>query len=174
MGGRPIAGEAILTEKEQTSDAPDHQLAVFEFEGFTASWEHRRFAENGSEKHKIGAYFYGEKGVLHIGWRDGWTFYPAGKNGEPGEQGMSQLQEPDGHNIALLWENLIDAIEGRAEPVAGIEAAHRSSCLPLLGMISYRLGRSIAWDGEKELVVNDEEGVKLMSRAYRGDWVYPI
>jgi predicted dehydrogenase len=172
-GGRMIAGVPVLNEREQTTDAPDHQLAVFEFEGFTASWEHRKFAENGGEKHKIGAYFYGEKGVLHIGWRDGWTFYPAGKNGEPGAQGASQLQEPDGHNIALLWANLIDAIEGRAEPVAGIEAAHRSSCLPLLGMISHRLGRSIAWDGEKETVPNDPEAVALMSRAYRGEWVYP-
>ena len=172
-GGRPIAGVPVLNDQEQTTDAPDHQLAVFEFEGFTASWEHRKFAENGSEKHKIGAYFYGEKGILHIGWKDGWSFYPAGKNGEVGAHGDHQLQEPDGHNIALLWGNLIDAIEGRAEPVAGIEVGHRASCLPMLGMLSHKLGRSVAWDAEKETVVGDEAAVGLMRRAYREGWEYP-
>ncbi len=172
-GGRPIFGEPVLNEREQTTDAPDHQVAVFEFEGFTATWEHRKFAENSAEKHKIGAYFYGEKGTLHIGWRDGWTFYPAGKNGEAGAHGEPQLQEPDGHNIALLWANLIDTIEGRAEATAGIESAHRSSCLPMLGMISYKLGRSLRWDGERETVAGDEEAAALLSRAYRSGWDYP-
>jgi predicted dehydrogenase len=36
-GGRPILGTPVLNEKEQTSDAPDSQVAVFEFEGFTAT-----------------------------------------------------------------------------------------------------------------------------------------
>ena len=34
-GGRPIKGAPILTPEEQTSDAPDHQVATFEFDGFT-------------------------------------------------------------------------------------------------------------------------------------------
>lgn len=172
-GGRNIAGPAVLTDKEQTTDAPDHQLAVFEFEGFTATWEHRKFADNNSEKHKIGAYFYGEKGILHIGWRDGWTFYPAGDKGQI-VHGDSQLQEPDGHNIELLWLDFIAAIENKKKPAADIEAAHRSSCLPLLGMISWRLGRSIEWDGAKETIPGDAEAAKLLSREYRGPWEYPV
>ena len=172
-GGRNIAGPAVLTDKEQTTDAPDHQLAVFEFEGFTATWEHRKFADNNSEKHKIGAYFYGEKGILHIGWRDGWTFYPAGDKGQI-VHGDSQLQEPDGHNIDLLWLDFIAAIENKKKPAADIEAAHRSSCLPLLGMISWRLGRSIEWDGAKETILGDAEAAKLLSREYRGPWEYPV
>src|SRR6185436_13034499 len=48
--GRPIWGPAVLNDKEQTSDAPDHQVAVYEFEKFTCVWEHRRFAENNAEK----------------------------------------------------------------------------------------------------------------------------
>jgi predicted dehydrogenase len=172
-GGRDIAGPPVLNEEEQTTDAPDHQVAVFEFEGFTATWEHRRFAENGPEKHRVGAYFYGEKGVLHIGWKDGWTFYPVGKNGEAAEHGESRLQEPDGHNIALLWENFVDAIENDSPLAAGIEDAHRSSCLPMLGMISNKLGRSIRWDPEVETMPGDAEAVKLLRRAYRDGWEYP-
>lgn len=45
----------------------DQQVAVYEFEGFTLTWEHRMFAENRAEKHNVGAYFYGSKGTLHLG-----------------------------------------------------------------------------------------------------------
>ncbi len=171
-GGRPIAGAPVLNDQEQTTDAPDHQVATFEFEQFTAVWEHRKFADNASEKHKIGAYFYGENGVLHIGWRDGWTFYPADPKKQV-EHGDHQLQEPDGHNLTLLWNDLIEAMEKGRKPVADIESAHRSSCLPMLGMLSWKAGRSIAWDADKEIIVGDAEASKLLRREYRGPWVYP-
>ncbi|MEO8427018.1 MAG: Gfo/Idh/MocA family oxidoreductase [Verrucomicrobiota bacterium] len=171
-GGRPVSGPPVLNEKEQTSDAPDHQVAVYEFEQFTCVWEHRRFAENGAEKHKIGSYYYGTKGTLHIGWRDGWTFYPANSNGKIIHED-SQLQEPDGHNLKLLWADFIRSIETNSKGVANIEVAHRSSVLPLLGMISWRVGRSINWDGAKEQITGDSEASKLLSRPYRAPWVYP-
>jgi predicted dehydrogenase len=171
-GGRPIAGPPVLNEKEQTTDAPDHQVAVYEFEKFTCLWEHRRFAENGAEKHKIGAYFYGTKGMLHIGWRDGWTFYPT-NNRDKTVHEDSQLQEPDGHNIKLLWADFIASIENQSKGVASIDVAHRSSVLPLLGMISMRVGRSIKWDGDKEQIIGDPEATTMMSRPYRAPWVYP-
>jgi predicted dehydrogenase len=170
--GRPVRGPSVLTEKEQTSDAPDHQVAVYEFERFTCVWEHRRFADNNAEKHKIGAYFYGTKGTLHIGWRDGWTFYPAnGRDRVVHED--PQLQEPDGHNLKLLWADFMAAVEGRSRGAAHIELAHRASVLPLLGMISWRVGRSINWDGSKEQITGDPEAARLMSRPYRAPWVYP-
>ncbi len=171
-GGRSIAGAAVLNEREQTSDAPDHQVAVYDFESFTCVWEHRRFAENNAEKHRIGAYYYGTKGTLHVGWRDGWTFYPTDSKATVVHED-SQLQEPDGHNLKLLWADFMAAIDLGKKAVAGIEIAHRSSVLPLLGMISWRTGRSLEWDGTKEQIVGDPEASRLLSRPYRGSWVYP-
>lgn len=171
-GGRPIAGPAICNDKEQTTDAPDHQVATFEFEQFTAIWEHRKFADNNAEKHKIGCYFYGEKGTLHIGWRDGWTFYPTDPKGQAAH-GDHQLQEPDGHNIALLWEDFMRAIDTKTQPIGDIETAHRASTLPMLGMLSWKAGRSIRWDADKEQIIGDAEAAKLLRRDYRGPWVYP-
>jgi predicted dehydrogenase len=171
-GGRPVAGPVSVNEKEQTTDAPDHQVATFEFEKFTCVWEHRRFAGNEAEKHRIGGYFYGTKGTLHIGWRDGWTFYPA--NGrEKVVHEVAQLQEPDGHNLKLLWADFLDAIAEKRLPAAGIEIAHRSSVLPLLGMLSWKLGRSIEWEGAKEEIAGDPAANQLLSRAYRAPWQYP-
>lgn len=171
-GGRPVAGSEVLNEKEQTSDAPDHQVATYDFESFTCVWEHRRFGGNKTEKHSIGAYFYGTKGILHIGWQDGWTFYPTDSKAQQLHED-SQLQQPDGHNLKLLWADFIESIESGKKAVANIEIAHRASVLPLLGMISWRTGRSIEWDAAKEQIVGDPEANKLLSRPYRGPWVYP-
>ncbi len=170
--GRPIAGAGVMNAKEQTTDAPDHQVAVYEFEKFTCVWEHRRFAENGAEKHKIGSYYYGTKGTLHIGWRDGWTFYPTSSRDKVIHED-SQLQEPDGHNLTPLWADFLTSIETKSKTVANIEVAHRASVLPLLGMISWRTGRSINWDGAREEIIGDAEASKLLSRPYREPWVYP-
>lgn len=171
-GGRPIRGAPVLKPGEQTSDAPDHQVAQFAFERFTMTWESRQFGGNMSEKGDVaGAYFYGTKGTFHLTHRGGWTFYPEG-GGAP-EREESKLNQPDGQNIRELWADFLDAIKTGRRPVSDIEEAHRSTNCSLLGMISYKLGRSIAWDGDKERIVGDDAANKLLRREYRKGWEYP-
>jgi predicted dehydrogenase len=171
-GGRPIRGEPILNEIEQTSDAPDCQIATYEFDDFTATWEHRRFAGDGPEKSSVGCYFYGTKGTFHMGWRDGWTFYPDDPK-KPIVHEDSQLQEPDGHNLKLLWADFVQSIESKKPPVANIDVGHQATTLSLLGMVSMKVGRSIRWDAEKERVIDDEAANRLLRREYRAPWQYP-
>lgn len=172
-GGRPIKGAPVLTDREQTTDAPDHQIAVYEFESFTAEWEHRRFGGNGPERHQVGAYFYGSKGTLHIGWRDGWTFYPAGKD-QPSEHVEPKFDnEKDGHNVTPLWADFLSCIATGRRPVADIEIGHRSTNLALLGMLSFKLGRSIRWDADREAIIDDAEANDRLRRQYRGEWQHP-
>jgi hypothetical protein len=45
--------------------------------------------------------------------------------------------------------------------------------MALLGMLSLKLGRSVHWDGEKEVILHDPEANKLLRRAYRSPWEYP-
>ncbi len=164
MGGRFI--------RETTDDAPDTQTVEFQFDSFTAVWEHRRYAGNNAENHNIGCYFYGTAGTLHLGWRDGWTFYPANKN-QPVYHEDPVLHEPDSQNIPELWADFIEAIETKRRPVCDIEIGHRSTTMSLLGMLSLKLGRSVEWDGEKERVVGDDEANTLLRRDYRDPWQYP-
>jgi predicted dehydrogenase len=172
-GGRDIQGEPVFTKEEQTSDAPDHQAAVYEFEDFTVSWEHRRFAGNNAEKgENVGCYFYGTKGTFHMGWQDGWTFYTVGK-GQKVIHEDAQLHQPDSQNIKELWADFLNSIETGKRPVCDIEIGHRSTNMSLLGMLSYKIGRSIKWDGANEVVIDDLEANKLLCREYRKPWVYP-
>lgn len=171
-GGRPIRGEAVLSEKEQTTDAPDCQVATYRFESFTAVWEHRRFAGNISGQPSVGCYFHGTKGTFHMGWRDGWTFYPA-DNKSPVIHQDAQHKEPDGHSIDLLWSDFIDSIESGRRPVCDVQVGHDATNMSLLGMLSFKLGRSITWDGQREQVVGDDQANQLLRRPYRGPWTYP-
>ena len=172
-GGRPIKGPVVLNEKEQTSDAPDHQVVTYEFENFTAVWEHRRFGGNETEKSKVGCYFYGSKGIFHMGWRDGWTFYPADGKGSVVHEDPKFDDEKDGHNVPPLWRDFIESIEAKRLPVADVEIGHLATNMSLLGMISEKLGRSVVWDGSSERFPGDEEANALLKRDYRAPWEYP-
>lgn len=165
-GGRHI--------KRDSTDSPDTQVVHFEFEDFTAVWEHRRYGANQSEKHPLGIYFYGTAGVLHIGWRnDGTTFYPANRGKEPVNV-PPQLHKPDDQNIPELWANFLDSIKKKKRAVCDIEIGHRSTSLSLLGMLSLKLGRSVRWDGEKEVIIGDPEANEMLRRDYRQPWEYPV
>ncbi|MGQ9574052.1 MAG: Gfo/Idh/MocA family protein [Thermoguttaceae bacterium] len=173
IGGRPIKGPPVLTQHEQTSDAPDHQLATYQFDGFDVTWEHRQFAGNNAEKgESVGCYFYGERGTFHMGWQRGWTFYPVNPS-QPVEHEPPQLHQPDDQNIRELWADFLEAIRTGRRPVCDIELIHYSTNVALLGMLSYKLGRSIEWDGQKEQCVGDPEANKLLRRQYRKPWEYP-
>ena len=158
--------------RKDNTDAPDTQNVILEFESFTASWEHRQYAANNAEKTNLGCYFYGTEGTFHMGWQDGWTFYPTDDKKSPIHQDP-KLDEPDQQNIAALWTNFLTSIKTNTLPMCDIEIGQRSTNMSLLGMLSAKIGRSIVWDGTKGVIENDDEANKLLSRAYRGEWRYP-
>ncbi|MBE0536331.1 MAG: Gfo/Idh/MocA family oxidoreductase [Phycisphaerae bacterium] len=169
---KTVSSTAARHILRDNSDCPDTQVVQYEFESFTCTWEHRLYAANSAEKHNIGAYFYGTKGTFHMGWQDGWTFYPANSR-DPIIHENPQLNKPDDQNIRELWADFLGCIETGKRPVCDIEIGHRSTNLALLGMLSHKAGRSIKWDGQKEIIVGDAEASKLLKREYRKPWVYP-
>ncbi len=172
-GGRPIKGPPVNGPEGQTSDAPDHQIVSYGFEDFSVVWEHRQFAGNNTDKgENVGCYFYGTNGIFHMAWMDGWTFYPSGR-GQQIIHEEAQLHKPDDQNIPELWADFLEAIKNRSRPVCDIEIIHRSTNMSLLGMVSLKAGRSIKWDGEKEVIIDDPEANKLLRREYRKPWIYP-
>lgn len=172
-GGRPIAGPVVNTPEAQTTDAPDHQVATFKFDRFTVQWEHRRFGGNNTDKgENVGCYFYGTKGIFHMGWQKGWAFYPTNAN-EPVVSEAPKLNAPDSQNIKELWADFLQAIRTGSKPISDIGEVHLSTNMALLGMLSLKHGRSIEWDGAKERIVGDEAANRLLRREYRKGYEYP-
>lgn len=172
-GPKKIFSTAARHIRTDNTDSPDTQIVDFEFESFTATWEHRLYAANNAEKTNIGCYFYGTEGTFHMGWLDGWTFYPADSNKQIQHQDPV-LHTADKHNIPELWANFIDAIRNKKQPVCDIEIGQRSTNMCLLGMLSHKHGKSIAWDPEKQIILGDPEAETLLQREYRKPWEYPI
>ena len=42
-----------------------------------------------------------------------------------------------------------------------------------LGNLAMKAGRTIQWDGQKQVIVDDPEANKLLKRDYRAPWKYP-
>jgi predicted dehydrogenase len=158
--------------KRDNTTAPDTQVATFTFDSFVATWEHRFYAGNPAEKHNLGCYFYGTEGTFHMGWLDGWTFYPTNGKKAPIHQDP-ELHKPDDQNIRELFANFLECIKTGARPVCDIETGHRSTSMSLLAMLSLKLGRSITWDGDAQRIVGDAAANHLLRREYRTPWVYP-
>jgi predicted dehydrogenase len=167
-----VFSSAARRVRQDSTDAPDTQTATFEFDSFTCVWEHRQYAGNNAESTAIGVYFYGTEGTLHLGWLDGWTFYPADRKKSRIHEEPS-LNQPDDQNIRELWADFLESIKTGRRPVCDIEVGHRSTNMSLLAMLSWRAGKSIEWDGEKEIVRNDPRANDLLSRKYRSPWKFP-
>ena len=164
-----VGGQRI---RHDNPDTPDIQFVQYHFDSFDAEWEHRYFAGNTAERHNVGIYFYGTKGTVHMGWEDGWTFYPADSS-TPYHENPTNLHTRDQHNIPEIWADFIDSIENDRLPLCDVEEGHRSTTIGLLGNLSLKIGRGIHWDGEKEICIGDDEATAMLRRTYREPWVYP-
>lgn len=152
---------------------PDTQYAVFEYPGDATAgakrqlvFEQRIWSPYKQESHENGNAFYGTKGMLLLGKRDGWQLYGARnkllKSSQPGGMG-----EP--HH-----RNFLECIRSGRKPNADIELGHLSATLCHLGNIAVRVGRSIQFDGINEAVLGDPEADALVRRQYRaGHWAVP-
>jgi predicted dehydrogenase len=155
------------------SDMPVSQVVTYTFESFTCTWEHsllnRRPQQPGEN---VGVHFHGTLGTFHMGWQQGWAFYPHDEK-QPVMRQAAALDEPDSQNIRLVWQDFLNAIKTGSEPFAGIEQGRQATNMALLGMLSTRLGRSIDWDHPNDRIPGDEPANAMLRRDYRRPWEYP-
>jgi predicted dehydrogenase len=108
--------------------------------------------------------FVGTEGWVEVS-RGGWKTEPA-----------SLMQLELGPNDVRLvesrnhYQNFVDCIKSRKDPVSFIEDAVRSDVFSHLGDIAIRLKRKIRWDWEKEEILGDPEASKRLARPLRAPW----
>ena len=66
--------------------------------------------------------------------------------------------------------NFLDSVKSRTPPESNLHYARRMTLPMHLGLISWRLGRPLDWDDEKERFVGDPAADYLLSRNYRAPW----
>src|SRR5204863_185744 len=62
-----------------------------------------------------------------------------------GRQPAQRRQVNGSDRTDLHTRNFVDCVRSRQRPVGDVEIGHRSSILPHLGNIAYRIGRKIPW-----------------------------
>jgi Oxidoreductase family, C-terminal alpha/beta domain len=95
-----------------------------------------------------------------------------GRKSEPGPTLTADGPREEG---PAHFQNFIDCVRSRqVENLrAPLEEGHLSTTICHLGNISYRLGRSVKFDGATERFVADAEADKLLGRAYRASYSLP-
>ncbi|NND98117.1 MAG: Gfo/Idh/MocA family oxidoreductase [Pirellulaceae bacterium] len=113
------------------------------------------------------------QGLKLIG-TDGWVFVTRGvleasdpRWVEPDfDAGTTTVYRSDHHA-----RNFLDCMRSRQPCIAPAQTAHRSITPGHLGYVSHQLGRKLAWDAAKEVVVDDDEANRLLQTIdYRDPW----
>ncbi len=169
---------------DSTQETPNTQVSTFEYaDGKILEFETRGLLTNGEFENMgttIGDIFYGSEGVLQIDAGGNWKTW-FGRDYEPGSSSEDKSDEEyDAMNLIGTgggghFENFITAVRsGNPEDLTcDVEVGHRSSILPLMANVSYRVGRELMFDGLSERFVDDEEANEMLSRDYREPFVVP-
>ncbi len=153
---------------DDNCETPDTQAVIFEYPGFTCTWEHREANAHQPEGMYHGIMFYGTEGTMLM-TRSGWGVTPEENSKlEPCKEKGSDPQLYIDH--AAHW---LDCLASRELPRSDIEIAHRTTTAVQLANIALKVKRRIVWDREKEEIVGDPEANKLLAREYREPWGLP-
>ncbi len=164
------AGARNMTD--DNCETPDTQIAVFEYPGFTCTWEHREGNNRPPDGLRHGMEFYGNKGTLLMD-RNHWVVFSE-KVGD--KELIADPPRVEGDNAKMYVDHAahwLDCLASRERPRSDIEIAHRTTTAVQLANIAYKVKRRIVWDREKEQIVGDAEAGALLGREYRRPWGLP-
>lgn len=121
--------------------------------------------------------FHNEGGKQHVEFR-----YPNGivlTHNKPGKgnlavEGDGEKREPKPvptyKGSGGIYGDFIECVKTRERPFRDIEFAVNSVAVSHLGMIAYRLQRSLKWDSAAQQFTGDEEANRYLDRARREPW----
>ena len=66
--------------------------------------------------------------------------------------------------------DFLNSMKSRTEPMAPVEAGHRTASLCHLTNIALLIGRPLKWDPVKEEILDDPEAQRMLSRPMRPPW----
>jgi hypothetical protein len=83
------------------------------------------------------------------------------------------LQKSTGKGLDLHVKNFIECMKSREKPACDIETGAHIARIAHLGNISYRLGRKVFWNHDKQQFTGDKKANDLVRAHYRKPWELP-
>lgn len=130
---------------------------------------------------RVGNIFYGSEGRLEIDGDGSWRTY-LGRKDEAGPTSETiQMEEKSnamntvGSGLGGHFGNFVDAVRAgnQAKLTCDVDVGVRSSFLPIMANISYRLKRELKLDGKREQFLGDAEANRMLKRTDRKGYVVP-
>ncbi len=170
--GKRVYGDVEAYGHDRTTqETPNTQTATYTYaDGRIIEMETRgRYTNHeGSAGQEVGNLFYGTEGWLEISGNT-WKAFRR-RERQPFAQSKENERERAAH-----WANFVDGLRaGKNDPLhADILEGHLSTSLCHLANISYRVGRSLRFDGAKELFIDARDADAHLTRDYRKPYVVP-
>lgn len=137
---------------------------------------------------KRGMVFKYENGIemVHEDFGRGWAVRFIGSEGtldvsrsfmEPSDKRLAKRKF--GNNETRLYysdnhyQNWIDCIKSRKEPICDAETGHRTASICNIANIGYQLGRQLRWDPISETFIGDAKANELRGKTYRAPYTLP-
>jgi predicted dehydrogenase len=174
----------ILVHKGRKANIADTQTIIFDYGDLQVVWQHRHWGRPPDPRYSWAATYYGDQGTLKASVYS-YDFIPPGKGDPihrdvtyeleqyPEDKTEERLERHCAPAIRYHMRNLLENIASRGRPVADIEQGYISTACCILGNISMKLGRTLAWDPAAGRVIGDDEANRLLRRPYRSPWVHP-
>jgi len=174
-----------ISPQECSQETPNTQTSIFKYEdGKILEFETRGRYTNAEAPSgvRIGNLFYGTEGWMEINGSS-WKAYRereetpfagtemgTGNASVGGDTSFRAAPGGGGH-----FANFIQALRSGndLDLTCDILEGHRSSVLPHLGNIAYRVGETLEFNGELERFIENQEANLLLTRKYRYPYVIP-
>jgi predicted dehydrogenase len=176
----------IYMYKDANATIPDTQTALFEHEEYNCVWTHRAWGTFSDPGYPWAIFIYGEFGTLKVSTIS-FDFVAVNKK-ENSDYHQDALYEKEKypedsteprmeHQAApatrMHFLNMIEAMNTGVKPVSNIHDAHISTASCIIANLSMELGRPLAYDPVKRIVVNDTEATGRLARKYRLPYLHP-
>jgi predicted dehydrogenase len=131
-------GGNYVVKDERTT--PDTLEAMYRFDNYILSFSNRVY--NGVvEPHPHGIRFHGDKGTINV---DRTGYKVTASNSDIVEKEVKDVKE--GTMNKAHWENWIDCIKTRKDPICFVESAFNTAKVCHMGTSSYVAGARLGWD----------------------------
>ncbi len=147
---------------EDDQQTPDTHVVSYDFPGGkTIVWEGRSCNRNKYGGPEYIASFHGEKGAIIL-TGTGYAVY------DRNDKLVKKESGPGGDDVHV--NNFLACIRTGGRPTAEIETGYKSTLLPLLGNIAYRVKRSLSCDPKNGHILKDSEAASFWKREYEPGW----
>ncbi|TCS85504.1 putative dehydrogenase [Anseongella ginsenosidimutans] len=158
---------------DDASETPDTLQTVYEFDNFTALWEHATGISGGNYGRNHGIAYIGNNGTLVLD-RGGWEVIPE-KDGDKPRMEAVPHQSPSDNGLDKNTSNFIDVMQSGdlSKLNTSIETGYYAALVSHLGNAAYKSGQRLTWDSNK-LQFEEAEGNKYLEAQYHNNWKIPV